>query len=308
MTADNLLTEIDLKKAITQAIEAPFATKNAVAISVLRTDQIHPIISGNKWYKLKYHLQQVAEKGYKGIITFGGAYSNHLVATAYAGKLAGIPTVAVIRGEAPAVLSHTLNDIADYGMKLHFVSRDDYSNKDVVEISLKEQYPGFFWVPEGGHSALGVKGASEMLASINVSAYTHIACAVGTGTMMAGLMKAALPRQRVCGIPVLKLSPDEPNELESFIRSEAVNDNFELHYGFHEGGYAKKTPELIDFMNQLFKTTEIPSDFVYTGKLFKALFTLIEKGHFPAGSHILAIHSGGLQGNLSLKPGTLEFP
>lgn len=307
MTADNLLTEIDLKKAIIQAIEAPFASKNAVAISVLRTDQIHPIISGNKWYKLKYHLQEVVEKGYKGIITFGGAYSNHLVATAYAGKLAGIPTVAVIRGEAPTILSHTLNDITSYGMKLYFVSREDYSNKDLVEKTLKEQYPGFFWVPEGGHSSLGVKGASEMLATIDISLYSHIACAVGTGTMMAGLMKATLPQQRVCGIPVLKLSPDAPNELEAFIRSEAVNDNFELLYGFHEGGYAKKTPELLEFMNQLFKTTAIPTDFVYTGKLFKALFCLIANSHFPAESHILAIHSGGLQGNLSLKPGTLPF-
>ena len=307
MTADNLLTEIDLKKAIIQAIEAPFASKNAVAISVLRTDQIHPIISGNKWYKLKYHLQQVAEKGYKGIITFGGAYSNHLVATAYAGKLVGIPTVAIIRGETPSVLSHTLNDIASYGMKLHFVSREAYSDKDSLEKELKEQYPGFFWVPEGGHSSLGVKGASEMLATIDISPYSHIACAVGTGTMMAGLMKAAQPQQRVCGIPVLKLSPDEPNELEAFIRSEAVNDNFELHYGFHEGGYAKKNTDLIYFMNQFFKSTAIPTDFVYTGKLFKALFSLIENSHFPAGSHILAIHSGGLQGNLSLKPGTLPF-
>lgn len=306
MTAHNLLTAIDLKKAITQAIELPFASKNAIAISVLRTDQIHPIISGNKWYKLKYHLQEVAEKGYKGIITFGGAYSNHLVATAFAGQLAGIPTIGIIRGEAPTNPSHTLQAIASYGMKLHFISREAYSDKATIENMMKEEYPDYLIVPEGGQSSLGVKGAAEMLAGIDLSSYTHIACAIGTGTMMSGLLNAVLPQQRVCGIPVLKVTEGN-SEQEAFIRSQTSNENFEILYGFHEGGYAKKNDSLLQFMNQLYQQTALPTDFVYTGKLFKALFSLIEKGHFPNGSHILAVHSGGLQGNASLPKGTLLF-
>lgn len=306
MTAHNILSAIDLKKAITQAIEVPYASKNAVAISVLRTDQIHPIISGNKWYKLKYHLQEAVQKEHKGIITFGGAYSNHLVATAFAAQLADLPAIGIIRGEAPSNPSHTLKAMASYGMKLRFVSREAYSNKTIIENSIKQEYPDYLIVPEGGQSKSGVKGAAEMLEGVDLSAYTHIACAVGTGTMMSGLLNAAHPQQRVCGIPVLKISARN-SEQEAFIRSQTTNENFELIDGYHEGGYAKKNDSLIQFMNQWFRQTCIPTDFVYTGKLFKAISSLIEAGHFPKGSHILAIHSGGLQGNDSLASGTLLY-
>lgn len=307
MMSEFLLEELDLKKSIIQTLDETLFKKKSVTVSVLRTDRIHPVISGNKWFKLKYHLQEAIEQGYRGIISFGGAYSNHLVATAYAGKLAGIPTKAVVRGECPPNFSPTLQTLSAFDMQLHFVSREDYRDKQQMEAVLSKQYPGFYWIPEGGQSPLGVKGAREILTGIDLTTFSHIICAVGTGTMMAGLLASALPQQRVCGIPVLKIDELTGMALKIYIGAHSYHKNHELLFGFHEGGYAKKNKGLIDFMNELYQKQSLPTDFVYTGKLFKAIYALVHKGHFPTGSHLLAIHSGGLQGNLSLPTGSLCY-
>ena len=264
----------------------------------MRLDKIHPVISGNKWFKLKYHLDNFNAGNYNGIITFGGAWSNHIVATACACYLLKIKCVGIIRGEKPQQFSATLLEAANYEMDLKFISREKYTQKNSAEFleSIKKEFPGHYIIPEGGAGKTGEKGASEIVQYTNGNNYTHIACAVGTGTMFNGIREAASSNQNIVGIVVLKGWKEE-NDI----------DNTGLFMDYHFGGYAKYNLTLINFMNDLFRLTNIPTDFVYTGKLAFALFDLIKKDHFPTSSKILMIHSGGLQGNDSLQKGSLIF-
>ena len=247
------------------------------------------MVSGNKWFKLKYHLQAAALASSRTIITFGGAWSNHLVATAYAAGEAGLQAVGVVKGDRPPVLSATLNDALRYGMTVEFISRRQYATSR--NTFFQERYPQAYIVPEGGGGEPGIKGSEEILRIVNTAGYTHILCAVGTGTMFAGLMNAARPGQMVIGVPVLKgLEP----------RGVVWPD-------YHFGGYARHPPELLNFMNEFYRQTGVPSDIVYTGKLFFALRDGIRSDRIPQSSRVLVIHSGGLQGNRSLPGGTLEF-
>jgi len=288
----------DLKKITIDKIQAPFLETKNVQFDVLRLDKIHPVISGNKWFKLKYHLDNFNAGNYNGIITFGGAWSNHIVATACASYLQKIKCIGIIRGERPGQLSSTLLEAANYEMDLRFISRDRYAHKNTNEFleSIKKEFPGHYIIPEGGAGKTGEKGAGEILQYAGGKNYTHIACAVGTGTMLNGIREVAPSGQHILGIVVLK-GWKEKNEI--------VDGGLFLDY--HFGGYAKYNLALINFMNDFFRLTNIPTDFVYTGKLVFALFDLIEKGNFPPGSKILMIHSGGLQGNASLQKGSLIF-
>jgi 1-aminocyclopropane-1-carboxylate deaminase len=273
-----------------------------VEIYIIRSDKIHPLISGNKWYKLQYYFEEARQQKKKRIVTFGGAWSNHVVAAAAAGRLNHFDTTAIIRGEEPNELSVTLKQAKEMGMQLIFISRDDYKAKKIpAELTNHDHYH----IPEGGYGLKGAKGAAGILANCKIENYTHIICAVGTGTMMAGLINAALPKQQVIGISALKNN----DELEENVKA-LLNDhknNFKIIPDYHFGGYAKYTTELIDFMNEFYRQTGIPSDFVYTGKLFYAITDLTRKNFFPPGSKLLVIHSGGLQGNASLNKGTLIF-
>ena len=286
----------DLKKITTDKIHAPFLQIKNVQLDVLRLDKIHPVISGNKWFKLKYHLDIFNAGNYNGIITFGGAWSNHIAATACACYLHKIKCVSIIRGEKPPQLSATLLEAANYGMDLKFISREKYGRKSSNEFleSINKEFPGYYIIPEGGSGQEGEKGAGEMLQYADGKDYTHIACAVGTGTMFNGI--AALSNQNMLGIVVLKGWKEE-NE----------TDNARMFLNYHFGGYAKYDMALINFMNDFFRITNIPTDFVYTGKLAYAIFDLIKKDHLPPASKILMIHSGGLQGNASLQKGSLIF-
>lgn len=265
---------------------------------MLRLDKIHPVISGNKWFKLKYHLENFYAGDYRGILTFGGAWSNHIVATACACLQQNIPSIGIIRGEKPAELSITLKQAISYNMKLEFVSREIFKQKKSDEFlkSLKEKYPGFYIIPEGGAGAEGEKGAAEIMNLVNKDDYSHIACAIGTATMFNGITKAATAKQQVLGIIVLKGWAEIPT-------SPATH----ICYDYHFGGYAKTHPDLTAFMNGFYLQTKISSDFVYTGKMIFAVVDLLKKNYFPEGSKILLIHSGGLQGNASLPQGTLIF-
>ncbi|HEV8283741.1 MAG TPA: pyridoxal-phosphate dependent enzyme [Chitinophagaceae bacterium] len=276
-----------------------------IRLVVLRLDKIHPVISGNKWFKLKYYLEEAKTTGKNHIITFGGAFSNHIIATAAAGNLHHLKTTGIIRGERPEALSHTLMQAEEYGMQLFFLSREDYRSKK-LPADLKEDNKTYL-IPEGGYGINGVRGAAEILNYCKKENYSHIACAVGTSTMMAGLIKATLPQQKIIGIPVLKNIMILEHELSDLLSADEKKKKFQLIDNDHFGGYAKYTQELIDFMNEFFKTTSIPSDFVYTGKLFYGILDMIKNSLFPYGSNILLIHSGGLQGNLSLPKGTLIF-
>jgi len=288
----------DLKKITTDEIRDTFLQNKNIQLDVLRLDKIHSVISGNKWFKLKYHLDNFNAGNYNGIISFGGAWSNHIVATACACYLKKIKCIGIIRGERPEQFSNTLLEAANLEMDLKFISRETYAQKDSNEFleSIKKEFPGHYIIPEGGAGKEGEKGAGEILQNADEKNYTHIACAVGTGTMFNGIRKAASANQNILGIVALK-----------GWKVENETNNTEMFLNYHFGGYAKYNLTLINFMNDFFRLTNIPTDFVYTGKLAFALFDLIKKDHFPPGSKILMIHSGGLQGNDSLQKGSLIF-
>ena len=297
---------VDLSRVSIDRIEPPQLDDKNIEIFMLRLDKIHPVISGNKWFKLKYHLENFKHDNFNGILTFGGAYSNHIVATAYTAKLLGIRCAAIIRGEKPAELSQTLEKCIEYGMQLEFVARDTYRKKNLL-IECVPNFPGYYTIPEGGAGEFGEKGCREILDLINKANYSHVACAVGTGTMFIGLANSSLPEQNVIGISVLKGMKNLPGQFNELVYPAAKKNYCKIFYDYHGGGYARHTPELLAFMNDFYLKTGIPTDFVYTGKLLYAIMDLVKEGYFPKGSRILIIHSGGLQGNISLSKGTLIF-
>ncbi len=277
-------------------------------LHIARLDKIHPVVSGNKLFKLHYFLQEALASEYKTLLSFGGAYSNHLVATAFACREYGLKSIGMVRGEKPAVLSDSLQDCIRYGMKLHFISRETYSNgldKSFVS-SLQETYGPFILVPEGGYSPTGAKGASLIMNSIKEMDASHICVNVGTATTLAGLLLEAAPAQKIIAVNVLKNMHDIPERLYQLT---GKNDFPNLHIldQYHFGGYAKKTPELLGFMNHFFEQTCIPTDFVYTGKLMYAITDQLKKGFFEKDSRIVCLHTGGLQGNRSLKKSKLFY-
>ena len=287
-------------------VDLPAAKERNIRVSVLRLDQIHPVISGNKWFKLKYYVEDAKNQKKDHIVTCGGAYSNHIVATAAMGNLFGFKTSGIIRGERPRKLSHSLLVAMEYGMQLIFLSRQDYRDKRMPK-EIADSYDKIYLINEGGYGNLGVKGATEILDHCKKENFSHIACAVGTSTMMAGLVKASLPYQETIGIAVIKNETGLKQELLNLLSPDERQKKFQLLSDHHHGGYAKYNEELIHFMNEFYKVTCIPTDFVYTGKLFCAVSNLIKMDLLPKGSNILMIHSGGLQGNLSLPKRTLIF-
>ena len=304
----NLTTLPPHDPSLLQSIACPEGAYKNISTDVLRLDRLHPVISGNKGFKLKGYLQHAQQLSADPIITFGGAWSNHLIATAYAAREAGLNSIGIVRGERPPVLSATLSSALGYGMHLEFISRKDYAEKTSPHFlhQLSLRYPGAYIIPEGGAGPLGIRGCEEILFMIDSSNYTHILCAVGTGTMFLGLVRASLPDQTVVGVPVLK-GVDPIAAAKPSILTPEQSERACLLHGYHFGGYGRHPQELLNFMNEFYLETDIPSDIVYTGKLFYALRQSIRTDHFPESARLLVIHSGGLQGNLSLKPGILEF-
>jgi 1-aminocyclopropane-1-carboxylate deaminase len=289
---------IDPGLIVPEGLNLPELRALRIGIDVLRLDKIHPVISGNKWFKLREHLQIACAGGYRRIITFGGAWSNHIVATACAARLAGLEATGFIRGEETGTLSDTLVAARSYGMELKFVDRREYAQKDEPAYldRLAAEAPDAYIIPEGGGGAPGIKGSAEIGEWIDRAPYSHILCAVGTGTMVRGLAMASLPGQTVIGVPVLK------GMVEG-----ALSARCRIEPGYHFGGYARRSEDLFAFMRGFYRDTGIPTDFVYTGKLCYATLDLARKGYFPPGSQLLVIHSGGLQGNRSLPTGALNF-
>jgi 1-aminocyclopropane-1-carboxylate deaminase len=279
----------------------PFFSNQHQQVAVLRADAIDTVISGNKWFKLRYYLAEAIAQKKTRIVTYGGAFSNHIVATAAACKAAGLACTGIIRGEEPALLSHTLLQAQGFGMQLTFVSRQDYSSKLLPDwVNPVTDY----CISEGGYGKQGAAGAGTLLNGISES-FTHILCAVGTGTTLAGLTGVVPEETTITGISSLKNNTALATEVAALTGSNP--DQVNILHDYHFGGYAKHKPELIAFMNQLYRQTGIPTDFVYTGKLFYAFNELLQQQYFATGSKILLIHSGGLQGNLSLPKGTLIY-
>jgi len=274
-------------------------------VAILRLDLLHPVVSGNKWFKLQYYLQDALATQKNTIATFGGAWSNHIVATAYAAREAGLKSIGFIRGEVVTAPSPTLLQAMSYGMELVFINRERYRNKESI---IREQdRTGFYWIMEGGYGELGARGAAEIARVADTTSYTHIFCAAGTGTMLAGLIKSAAPHQQLTGISVLKNHLGLEKEVRCLLPHTEKQSPFSIIHDYHFGGYARHPEELILFMKKTWLTEGVPTDIVYTSKLLFAAKDLVEKKHFPPGSRLLLIHSGGLQGNGSLLPSTLPF-
>lgn len=278
---------------VNQQITLPKAY--GVDLLLKREDLIHPFISGNKYRKLKYNIEEAKRLQFKTLLTFGGAFSNHLAAVAYAGYEFGFKTVGVVRGDE---LEHqrqqnpTLAFCKAHGMLFKFVARDVYRTKNTADFigDLKNEFDDFYLIPEGGANTLAVKGCEEILTEDDFG-FNFICTAVGTGGTISGLINCSQPRQQVLGFPALKGS-----FLQEDISKFVAKNNWRLIADYHFGGYAKINSELVRFINEFKKAQHIQLDPVYTGKMMFGIFDLIEKGFFPKGSRILAIHTGGLQG------------
>ena len=279
-------------------------SSSTIESSILRLDKLHPIVSGNKWFKLRYYIEDAIAHNASTIASFGGPYSNHLVALAYAAKENNIKSIGYVRATKEDALTPSLEEAIAYGMQLEFMGRTHFQaiKNDLLKANNKEN--AVYFIDEGGYGELGAKGAATIL-NEHCEDYTTIIAAVGTGTMLAGLINAAAPHQNVMGIPILKNEASIEAEIKTLLIDSTKP--IRLIHGFHQGGYAKTNPALIGFMNQLWKTEKIPSDIVYTGKLLYAVNSLLKENFFKAGSKILVIHSGGLQGNRSLPSGTLLY-
>ena len=289
-----------------EPLHLPELTAQHIEADALRLDLLHPVLSGNKWFKLHQHLELA---GNSPILTFGGAWSNHLVATAFAAQQAGLPAIGIIRGERSSTLSATLQEAAGYGMQLEFIPLEQYAQKNTAAFlkNWHERYPGAYIIPEGGGGMPGIIGSESILSKTNAASYTHILCAIGTGTTFLGLVRASHPDQLVLGVPVLKgletISAVDPTS----ILTPEQTSRARLLTGYHFGGYARHPQPLLDFMNDFYTRSGIPTDIVYTGKLFYALHDSLQRHFFPTHSRLLLIHSGGLQGNRSLAQGRLLF-
>ncbi len=295
---------ISPEKVFVQQLNLPVFSERKIQVSIVRLDLIHPFISGNKWFKLSGYIKDAAEKGYQKIATFGGAYSNHILATAAYCYDNSLKAVGFIRGEEPSDYSNILQEALKFNMQLVFLSREDYKNRNLS--FLKEEYSDCYFIDEGGFGPLGITGIKDIFEWIPTET-NFIVAACGTGTTLAGLIYSALLHQQIVGINVLKGYEAIVEDINSLFPSYFKPNKWEVFNDYHFGGYAKKTDSLIHFMNQLWDTNRLPTDFVYESKMMFGLIDLAEKGYFPQNSSVLAIHSGGLQGNYSLPKGLLHF-
>ena len=272
-------------------------SKTNISIDVKREDEIHPFVSGNKFRKLKYNIKQAIDLNKQAILTYGGAYSNHICATAAAAHLCGLKSIGIIRGEELAKhqeenkLNPTLDFAKHENMQFQFIDRESYRKKDNPEEQQKllERYGDVYIIPEGGTNELAVKGCEEILHSTDVT-YGIITCCVGTGGTIAGLINSSWDHQKVYGFSALKGHAHED------IKHFTSKANYQIFEEDVFGGYGKTSTELIEFINSFYRCTSIKLDPIYTGKMMYRLFDMIERHQVPQNTKILAIHSGGLQG------------
>lgn len=285
-------------KLPTNALPLPEAKAQQVELFVRRLDLTDALISGNKFFKLKYTLEEALTQPKRPVLTFGGAYSNHLVAVAAACEKLGLPCIGVVRGERPPKLGPVLQFLEKSTMHLHFISRSAYREKDLAP--LQAEFGDFFLVPEGGSNAAAVRGCTEILSDADGD-FTHIALACGTGGTAAGLWQATHSRQEIRAFSVLKGGGFLQKEVQALTLSfqkkyskKPPQGKFRLVTDYHFGGYAKKKPELLDFIDEMSRAYALPLDFVYTGKALFGLRAQIKAGEFPKGAKILFLHTGGL--------------
>ena len=293
------MLDFKLPEIVDEELTFPFLKEKEVSVFVRREDKIHPYISGNKYRKLKYNLLAAKEQKAATLLTFGGAFSNHIAAVASAGKEFGFKTVGIIRGEelqAKILENPTLSFAKQCGMRFKFISRSDYRQKEKPTFTqqLKDEFGSFYLIPEGGTNALGIKGCEEILTEKDKS-FDVICVSVGTGGTISGIINSSTKNQQVLGLSALK-----GNFLTDEIRKFTTKTNWKVITNYHFGGYAKVKPTLLHFMTDFTQKTNIPLDPVYTGKLFFGLFDRIKTNYFAKGAKILAVHTGGLQGVLGM--------
>jgi 1-aminocyclopropane-1-carboxylate deaminase len=320
-------------------IHLPLLQEKEIELYLKRDDLIHDVVSGNKWRKLKYNIEFAQKNDVKTILTFGGAYSNHIIATAFACKENGLKSIGIIRGDDPSVLlappkrfakasrtsplgkgrneklNETLEEAQQYGMQLHFISREEYKRKEekdfIQELKNKSRLLSggeFYLIEEGGANQLGIEGCKEILLEESVvehgrnHRYDYITCAAGTGTTLTGLLLSLRENEKLLGFPALKggeflKEVIEKNIIQFYPSEKNKMSSLELICDYHFGGYAKVNDELKNFVSDFFKQTQIQLDLIYNGKMMFGLIDLIQKDYFPKKSKILAIHTGGVQGN-----------
>ncbi|GHE54629.1 1-aminocyclopropane-1-carboxylate deaminase/D-cysteine desulfhydrase [Roseivirga thermotolerans] len=276
----------------------PIAEENQVDLRILRLDKTHPKISGNKWFKLKHNLMQANKEGFTSLLTFGGAYSNHIYAVAAAANLFGFRSIGLIRGEAQQSLNPTLQFAQEQGMQLRYVDRTSYRAKDTPEFleRLRDEFGYFYLIPEGGTNTQAIRGSQEIAAHIPES-FDYYCLPVGTGGTMAGLITGLQNRGQVVGFSALKGSflAGEVNRLLEYCGAKH-HHNWFVQNNYHFGGYAKVKPELMQFIKTMEAEFDLLLDPVYTGKMLYGMLDMIHKGEIKKGSKVLAIHTGGLQG------------
>lgn len=280
-------------------VNDPRLDRHAIELWLKRDDLIDPIISGNKWRKLKYSLEHALTLNADTLISMGGAYSNHLHALAFTGKQLGLKTKGFIRGEATTPLNPTLQDLLDWGMTLEFVSRSNY--RTLRSYQQWQALPGLtagqYWLPEGGASTYALQGLAEIPGEITLK-YDYLCVPCGTGTTLAGLLTQNLRPAKILGFAALKNATFLNTEMQQLLTVPALNE-WSINQNYHCGGFARVNAELIDFINRFEHVTNIPLDPVYTGKMLYGLYDLIEQGYFKPGERLIAIHTGGLQGRRS---------
>ncbi|QNF35731.1 1-aminocyclopropane-1-carboxylate deaminase/D-cysteine desulfhydrase [Adhaeribacter swui] len=282
-----------------QLISEPLLQEKQITLYLKREDLLHPHISGNKWRKLKYNLIEAKNHQKDTLLTFGGAYSNHIVAVAAAGQEYNFKTIGFIRGEAHEPLNSTLQFAQNCGMQLHYIDRTTYRQKQdpAFQGNLKKQYPNAYILPEGGTNLLAVKGCTEIVTDINIP-FDYICCAAGTGGTLSGIIAGLNGYAQVIGIPALKGGEFLKTDVTALVKEYSGQEyqNWQLQTDYHFGGYAKVKPELITFIQVFKENHHVQLEPVYTGKMLYGIYDLIRQDYFKAGCTITAIHTGGLQG------------
>jgi 1-aminocyclopropane-1-carboxylate deaminase/D-cysteine desulfhydrase-like pyridoxal-dependent ACC family enzyme len=267
-------------------------------VLVKREDLNHPFVSGNKWWKLKYNLEEAVRLDHDVLLTFGGAYSNHIFATAAAGRELGLKTIGIIRGEEVLPLNHTLSFAESCGMKLHYISREAYRKKAELDFinQLRDQFGNFYLIPEGGTNELAVKGCAEFAERLNNEIdFDYLCLSMGTGGTMAGMIEGMNSSKNLIGFSSLKGGEFLVEEIRRMTSPEKTN--WSINSDYHFGGYGKATLELGNFMKEVNEKYQLPLDIVYNSKMFYGIMDLMKKDYFKRGSNLLVLHTGGLQGN-----------
>ncbi len=273
----------------------------SVTVDCLRLDALHPFVSGNKWYKLKYHMRAAREAGKRELLSFGGAYSNHLHALAYAGRQCGFETRALVRGEATESLTPTLQDCKQWGMAIEWVSRQSYPDlaREEVVPALQEKYGESWIIPEGGAGRDGVNGVRDLFVQLAAAPdfdYQYLVCPVGSGTTLAGMIAARISGVRCLGFSALKGAHDLEQRVAHCLSPDEQACPWQIFHDYHFGGFAKMSARLRDFISMVHSQTQVVLDPVYTGKMLFGLLELLHQGRLPKDARILIVHTGGLQG------------